>query len=110
MLTRRVICEHGGSLVHNVGGCHGRLVGGDDHGLRCSGIEVERQRAALIAVNLRRRFSPMSDTRKPCMRFRPFIGGDLETLVRCDLIVRVRFLAAFMLGGLVKSTTANQEQ
>ena len=52
----------------------------------------------------------MSDTRKPRMLFRPFIGGDLETIVRCDLTVRMRLLAAFMLGGLVKSSTANQEQ
>ena len=88
---------------------HGCLTGGDPW-LHCSGIEVERQRAASIAVKLRRWFTSMSDTRKPRMLFRPFIGGDLETIVRCDLIVRMRLLAAFMLGGLVKSTTANQEQ
>jgi hypothetical protein len=44
------------------------------------------------------------------MRFHPFFGGDLETFIRCDLIVRVRFLAGRMFGGLVKSTTAYQKQ
>jgi hypothetical protein len=44
------------------------------------------------------------------MDFFPFMGCGFETIIRRDLIVRVRFLARLTFFRVVKTSTAHQEQ
>ena len=43
------------------------------------------------------------------MGFFPFMGSGFETLIRRDLIVRVRFLACLTFFRLVKTSTTHQK-
>ena len=52
----------------------------------------------------------MTGPSMPRMGLFPFMDNGFETFLPRDLIVRVRFLAGRMFGGLVKFITAYQKQ
>jgi len=52
----------------------------------------------------------MSDPRQPRVGFFPFKDRRIETFIRRDLIVRMRFLATVTFFCLVKTRTSYQQQ